>query len=94
MVWLYNHTRKSVFAAALLHAVGNVCWQLFPNQGSHFDPRIDGMIVAVEAAVVTVVWGRKGWLGIEERQPPIAPCPLSPAGRGGPEKRGPLPRRS
>ncbi len=34
MVWLYNSTGKSVFAAALFHAVSNVCWQLYPIQGS------------------------------------------------------------
>jgi hypothetical protein len=37
MVWLYNNTRKSVFAVALFHAVSNVCWQSFPIHGSYFD---------------------------------------------------------
>jgi uncharacterized protein len=57
IVWLYNSTGKSVFAAALFHAMLNVSWQLFPNNGSHFDPRITGLIVAVVAAIITVVWG-------------------------------------
>jgi uncharacterized protein len=57
IVWLYKSTGKSVFVAALFHAMLNVSWQLFPNNGSHFDPRIIGLIVAVVAAIITVVWG-------------------------------------
>lgn len=57
MVWLYNSTGKSVFAAALFHAVSNVCWQLYPIQGSYFDPRINGLIVLGVAVMVTVVGG-------------------------------------
>jgi membrane protease YdiL (CAAX protease family) len=57
LVWLYNNTGKSVFAAALCHAMINVSWQLFPNQGSHYDPRINGLITALAAVIVTVVWG-------------------------------------
>ena len=57
IVWLYNNTGKSVFAAALFHTMQNVSWQLFPNYGSHWDPRITGLITAVAAAIVTVVWG-------------------------------------
>lgn len=56
-VWIYNNTGKSVFAAALFHAMCNTSRILFPNQGSHYDPRIIGPIVAFAAAVVTVVWG-------------------------------------
>jgi hypothetical protein len=55
--WVYNNAGRSVFAAALFHAMVNVSWQLFPNQGSHYDPRITGLIAALMAAVVTVVWG-------------------------------------
>ncbi len=57
IVWIYNNTNKSVFGAILFHAMSNLAWQLFPNQGSHYDPRVSGPIVAVVAAVVTVVWG-------------------------------------
>lgn len=57
MTWLYNNTGKSVFAAALYHDISNVSWQLFPNYGSHWDPRITGVIVAVAAGIVTVIWG-------------------------------------
>jgi membrane protease YdiL (CAAX protease family) len=57
LVWLYNNTGKSVFAAALCHAMVNVSWQLFPNYGSHYDPRITGLITAFAAVIVTVMWG-------------------------------------
>jgi membrane protease YdiL (CAAX protease family) len=57
--WLYNNTGKSVFGAAVFHAMTNVSWQLFPNQGSHYDPRIFGTILATAAALVTLVWGAR-----------------------------------
>jgi uncharacterized protein len=55
--WLYNNTGKSVFGAALFHAMTNVSWQMFPNHGSHYDPRITGIILAIVALCVTVAWG-------------------------------------
>jgi hypothetical protein len=30
LVWIFNNTGRSVFAAALFHATGNLSWQLFP----------------------------------------------------------------
>ncbi|MGO9451658.1 MAG: CPBP family intramembrane glutamic endopeptidase [Candidatus Binataceae bacterium] len=56
-VWLYNNTGKSVFAAAVFHDTSNVCWLLFPIQGSYYDPRITGLIAAFAAAIVAIVWG-------------------------------------
>lgn len=50
--WLFNNTGKSVFGAALFHAMSNVSWQMFPNQGSHYDPRITGLILAAIALLV------------------------------------------
>ena len=58
-VWLYNNTGKSVFAAAVYHAMLNVTWQLFPVNGSFYDPRITGLIVAFVAVIVTFLWGPK-----------------------------------
>jgi len=55
MVWLYNRAGRSVFGVALLHAVSNVCWQLFPIQGSFFDPRLNGLILSVVALAAIVV---------------------------------------
>jgi hypothetical protein len=37
----------------------NLGWQLFPNQGSHYDPRITGLLMAFAAVIVTGAWGPK-----------------------------------
>lgn len=52
MVWLFNHTNQSVFAAALFHTMINLCWQLFPYNGSYYDPRVFGL-VSVSFAIAT-----------------------------------------
>lgn len=52
IVWLYNNTGKSVFAAALFHAISNLGALLFP-----YDPLITGLIMAFVAAAVALVWG-------------------------------------
>jgi hypothetical protein len=57
LVWLYNNTGKSVFAAAVFHATQNVSWQLFPVNGSYYDPRVTGLIMTSAAVIVIVVWG-------------------------------------
>jgi len=59
IVWIYDNTGGSVFAAAVFHATVNVTWQLFPISGSYFDPRVSGLLVAAAAVVVIVVWGPK-----------------------------------
>jgi len=57
--WLFNNTGKSVFGAALFHAMSNVSWQMFPNQGSHYDPRVTGTIVALIAVVIVATSDRQ-----------------------------------
>ena len=57
MVWLYNNTGRSVFVMALFHAMANLAWQLFPVQGSYFDPRIHGLLMAAVAVAVVLIWG-------------------------------------
>lgn len=49
MVWLYNWAGKSVTAVALYHAISNLCWQLYPIAGSHFDPRVSGAVTLAAA---------------------------------------------
>jgi len=56
-VWIYNNTGKSIFAAAITHSMINLSWQLFPIDGSYFDPRITGLILAIVVVIVTVIWG-------------------------------------
>ena len=52
IVWIYNNTGKSVFAAALFHAASNACTVLLP-----IEFEIVGPALAVVAAFVIVVWG-------------------------------------
>jgi membrane protease YdiL (CAAX protease family) len=59
IVWLYNITGKSLFAVILFHAMDNVCFSLFPNYGSNYDPAITGAITAITAVIVTFLWGSK-----------------------------------
>lgn len=54
MVWLFNRAGRSVFGAALYHDMLNVSWQLFPNGGSHYDPRVSGLVTAAVAAFMAV----------------------------------------
>lgn len=49
MVWLFNRTGGSVFAVVMVHATNNLSWQLFPIQGSLWDPRIIGVIMGIIA---------------------------------------------
>ena len=57
--WLFNNTGKSVFGAALFHTMSNVSWQMFPNQGSHYDPRVTGVIVASIAVLIVATSNRE-----------------------------------
>lgn len=57
IVWLYNNAGSSVFVAALFHTTINVTWQLFPIQGSFYDPRVTGLITAAVAVIIVAVWG-------------------------------------
>jgi membrane protease YdiL (CAAX protease family) len=54
IVWLYNNTGQSVFAATLFHAFSNVSSVTYSN---YYDPRITGLIVAFVAFLVVLVWG-------------------------------------
>jgi len=54
---------------AVFHAMSNLCWQLFPEQGSWFDPRLNGGLLAVVAAAA--MWhGRRA--GRRGARPPAA----------------------
>lgn len=57
ITWLYNNTGRSVFVAAIYHTMQNLTWQLFPINGSYYDPRVTSLITASVAVVVVVVWG-------------------------------------
>lgn len=54
MTWSYVHSGRSVFGAALFHAMINLSWQLFPNNGSHYDPQIFSLIAFAFAIAIYV----------------------------------------
>jgi uncharacterized protein len=55
MVWIFNNTGKSVFGAAVFHAMLNLCWLLFPEE--YLDPRFIGLAMSGVATCVVIVWG-------------------------------------
>ena len=55
MVWIFNNTRKSVFGAAVFHAMLNLSWFLIPDE--YLDPRIAGLVITFVAGIVAVVRG-------------------------------------
>lgn len=57
IVWLYTRTGASVLAATLFHMTINVTWQMFPIQGSFYDPRVTGPLSAL-AAMALIAAGR------------------------------------
>jgi uncharacterized protein len=65
--WLYNNTGKSVFGAIVFHTMTNVSWQLFPNNGSHYDPRFNALIVTAIATLVVLYWGARTLTGKETK---------------------------
>lgn len=58
-VWLYQNTNKSLLPVILFHTMYNVSYSLFPNNGSHYDPAIFGLLTFVLAVIVTLFWGPK-----------------------------------
>jgi len=55
MVWLYSRTGRSVFGVTLVHMTVNLSWRLFPVHGSYFDPRLNGIIMAVAAMGIAMI---------------------------------------
>lgn len=59
IVWLYNNTGRSVFAAILFHAMINVSTVLLPGYGWPYDPFLAFVIIAIFAIAITFLWGPK-----------------------------------
>ena len=57
VVWLYNNTGGSVFAAILFHAMYNLCTVLLPGHGWPYDPTVAFAILTVAVGVITFLWG-------------------------------------
>jgi membrane protease YdiL (CAAX protease family) len=56
LVWLYNVAGRSLFTAVVCHAAYNVAWQLFPNQGSGYNPWITAGLTAAVALIVAIAF--------------------------------------
>lgn len=54
---LYNGADRCVLPAALCQASANTAWQYFPNYGSHYDPRVTGLVFLGVAIVLVVRYG-------------------------------------
>jgi uncharacterized protein len=59
ILWLYKRTGGSAFTAIVYHDVMNVTWQLYPVQGSFFDPMISGVISALAAGVILLLYRKR-----------------------------------
>ena len=62
LTWIYNNTGKSVFAAAMAHAMLNLVWigpfqDFGPGGYPYHALRISTLLMAVVAIIVTVAWG-------------------------------------
>jgi membrane protease YdiL (CAAX protease family) len=63
MGWLFARGGRSLGLAILFHAAINVCYSLFPNAGSHYNPCVLAAVLAVlffAALAVGQVTARKG----------------------------------
>ncbi len=54
MVWLYNNSNKSLFAIIVCHATINISENLFPNNGSHYNPFYFGITLIVAATIISI----------------------------------------
>lgn len=45
---------RTLTPAIVMHAVSNLCWQLYPLQGSWFDPRLHGLFMAAAAVALSL----------------------------------------
>ena len=57
IVWLCNNTGRSVFIAVIFHMMMNLSEYLFPDYGSHYDPFLTFVILALTVAIILVFWG-------------------------------------
>ncbi|MEV0431456.1 lysostaphin resistance A-like protein [Micromonospora sp. NPDC050495] len=57
IVWLFNNTGGAVYAAVMFHAMMNLSEALFPNDSSHYDPLVTGIILAAVTVAVVLLWG-------------------------------------
>lgn len=59
IVWIYKNTGKSVLAAAIFHAMNNVCSFILPNYDSSMAPFSIFAVTLIVVIIVTFLWGPK-----------------------------------
>ena len=57
ITWHYNNTGRSVFVAVIFHTMSNLTWELFPINGSYYDPRVTSLIMTLVAVGVVIASG-------------------------------------
>jgi membrane protease YdiL (CAAX protease family) len=60
IAWIYSVSGRSLFAAVVCHAAYNTAWQLFPNQGSGYNPLIAAGLTWVVVGMVVAFGRRRG----------------------------------
>jgi uncharacterized protein len=63
VAWIYDVSGHSLFDAVVCHACYNLAWQLFPNQGSGYNPWITAGLTWVVVVVVVAVFGARTLAG-------------------------------
>ena len=56
IVWIYNNTGKSVFAAIVIHAVYNVCTLTFSSFYISLGHLVTCLLIVIAAAAVALLW--------------------------------------
>lgn len=54
LIWLFRQSGRKIIIAALFHSTINISWQLFPINGSCYDPFISGTISAFFAIILVI----------------------------------------
>lgn len=52
MVWIYSQGGRSLFASIVFHAMINTSYSVFPNNGSHYNPTVLLLPMALLVAVI------------------------------------------
>jgi hypothetical protein len=55
MGWIYAYGGRSLCLAIAFHAMIDMSFALFPNNGSHYDPPVVAAVVIIMAVLVAVI---------------------------------------
>ena len=64
--WVFNNS-SSVLVAATFHASENAAWQLFPSQGSHYDPKFHAVVLLLATIAVVARYGSSSLVRLPTR---------------------------